>query len=176
MAAIGQGAFHCFVTECLQERTDLPPLVSVITPTHHTGELIERPYNSLRGQSYPNWEWILVEDSDDNGETFRMLSDMAHRDHRLGVFRHHGHSGVIGKVKRWACRLANGQILVELDHDDEITPRALEYVVEAFRHFDGSTSDRPLAGFVYTDFAEIYPDGSPVTYSDDWAFGYGSYR
>jgi hypothetical protein len=45
----------------------------------------------------------------------------------------------------------------------------------AFSYFDGSSAERPLAGFVYTDFTEIYPDGSPLTYAE-WAFGYGSYR
>jgi glycosyltransferase involved in cell wall biosynthesis len=173
---MGAAAFYCFVDNCVRERTDLSPLVSVFTPTYRTGESILRAYASLRAQTHDNWEWILVDDSDDEGATFHMLSELARRDHRLGVFKHHAHSGVLGKVKRWACRLANGQILAELDHDDELTPNALADVVRAFRHFDGTNAERPHAGFVYTDFAEVRPDGSAVTYASDWAFGYGSYR
>ena len=30
------------------------------------------------------------------------------------------------KVKNWACNFAKGEILVELDHDDELTGYALE--------------------------------------------------
>jgi glycosyl transferase family 2 len=173
---MGAAAFFCFVDNCVRERTDLPPLVSVFTPTYRTGTSIQRPYASLRSQTYTNWEWIIVDDSDDDGATFRMLSELARADHRIAVFKPHAHSGVLGRVKRWACRLANGPILAELDHDDELTPHALADVVRAFRHFDGSAAERPLAGFVYTDFAEIRPDGSAVTYTDGWAFGYGGYR
>jgi O-antigen biosynthesis protein len=176
LARMGAAAFFCFVDNCVRERPDLPPLVSVFTPAYHTGQRIRRPYDSLKQQTYENWEWIVVDDSDDQGDTFRTLSRLARADHRVGVFRHHSHSGVIGKVKRWACRLASGEILVELDHDDELTPNTLEDLVRAFRHFDGSSAERPLAGFVYADFAELQADGSAFTYAGEWAFGYGSYR
>jgi glycosyl transferase family 2 len=176
LARMGAAAFYCFIDNCVRERTDLPPLVSVFTPAYRTGATIQRPYASLRRQTYTNWEWIIVDDSDDDGSTFRHLSELARADHRIGVFKHHAHSGVLGRVKRWACRLANGQILAELDHDDELMPDALAQIVRAFRHFDGSSAERALAGFAYTDFAEIAADGSAVTYADSWAFGYGSYR
>jgi hypothetical protein len=173
---MGAAAFYCFIDNCVRERTDLSPLVSVFTPAYRSGAVIARPHASLEQQTYGNWEWIIVDDSDDDGETFRMLSEMARKDHRILAFKAHAHSGVIGKVKRWACRLANGQILVELDHDDELTPNALSDIVAAFAHYDGSSPERPRAGFVYTDFAEIFPDGSPFTYGGDWGLGYGSYR
>ncbi len=176
LAKMGRDAFYCYIDNCVRERTDLPPLVSVFTPAFRTGDKIHRPYASLCAQSYRNWEWIIVDDSDDDGETFRTLSALARKDHRVGVFRHHRHTGSIGQVKRWACRLANGRILAELDHDDELTPWILQEVVRAFRHFDGSGPERPAAGFVYSDFAEVLHDGKPCTYADDWGFGYGSYR
>lgn len=173
---MGRAAFHCFVDNCVRERTNLAPLVSVFTPTYRTGERIQRAYASLRAQAHTNWEWIIVDDSDDDGATFRGLERLARDDHRIAVFKHHAHSGSIGQVKRWACQLANGQILVELDHDDELTPSALRDVVSTFMYFDGSSSERPLAGFVYSDFAELDAEGKPVRYGEGWAFGYGSYR
>lgn len=176
LARMGRAAFYCFIDNCVRERTDLPPLVSVFTPTYNTGERIERAYASLRAQTYINWEWIIVDDSDDEGATFRVLERLARADHRLGAFKHHAHRGTLGQVKRWACQLANGQLLVELDHDDELTPNALRDIVSTFQHFDGSASERPLAGFVYSDYAEIDADGGAVKYGDSWAFGYGSYR
>ena len=79
---------------------------------------------SLKEQTYTNWEWIIVDDSDDDGETFKMLSNLAKKDHRIQVFKPWEHSGIIGKVKNWACSLGKGHILVELDHDDELTDYA----------------------------------------------------
>ena len=145
------------------------PLVSVFTPAFRSGDKIEKPFRSLLSQTYKDWEWVIVDDSDDNGETFRNLSALAERDGRIRVYKEHKHSGRIGTVKRTACGLARGSFLVELDHDDELTPNALKWTVEAFQA-------HPEAGFVYTDFAECFEDGSPVTYPAGWGLGYGSYR
>jgi hypothetical protein len=75
---------------------------------------------------------------------------------------------MIGKLKNWACSLGKGQILVELDHDDELTDYAIDNVVKGFKQF-------PEAGFLYTDCAEVYENGTPHSYRKGWAFGYGSY-
>jgi glycosyltransferase involved in cell wall biosynthesis len=147
---------------------DAEPLVTVFTAAYRTGSKILRPFRSLQSQTYTNWEWIIVDDSDDDGKTFKMLSGLAGQDHRMQVFKPWEHSGVIGKVKNWACSLARGEILVELDHDDELTDYALDHVIRGFRQF-------PAAGFLYTDNAEISEDGTSYTYRNGWAFGYGSY-
>jgi glycosyltransferase involved in cell wall biosynthesis len=148
--------------------TEGKPLVTVFTPAYKSGEKIQRTFRSLREQTYTNWEWVIVDDSDDDGRTFKMLGALARQDHRIEVFKPWEHSGSIGKVKNLACSLAKGDILVELDHDDELTDYALDCVVRGFEQF-------PEAGFLYTDAAEIYDDGTSYTYRDGWAFGYGSY-
>jgi glycosyltransferase involved in cell wall biosynthesis len=144
------------------------PLVTVFTPAYKSGEKIQRSFRSLRDQTYINWEWIIIDDSDDDGKTFKMLGSLARQDHRIGIFKSWEHSGIIGKVKNQACSLASGKILVELDHDDELTDYALDSVVHGFEQY-------PEAGFLYTDNAEVYEDGTSYTYRDGWAFGYGSY-
>jgi len=164
----GMKAFMCFLGNAVQRKTD-EPLVTVFTPAYKTGDRMVRPFHSLLAQAYKNWEWVIVDDSDDNGETFRALSEMAKRDFRVRVYRESRHSGAIGNVKRTACDLGRGEFLVELDHDDELTPDALGLVVDAFKK-------HPEAGFVYTDCTECGEGGAPVTYGEGWGMGYGSYR
>jgi glycosyltransferase involved in cell wall biosynthesis len=170
LTGIGISAYDCYLKNIFEagEEEDGKPLVTVFTPTYMTGRKIRRPFRSLREQTYANWEWVIVDDSDDDGKTFKMLGTLARQDHRIKVFKPWEHSGIIGKVKNLACRLAKGDILVELDHDDELTDYALDCVVQGFKQF-------PEAGFLYTDNAEIYEDGTSYTYRDGWAFGYGSY-
>jgi glycosyltransferase involved in cell wall biosynthesis len=166
---LGIDAYNYYLTNILNDRrSEDAPLVTVFTPAYNTGERIYRPFQSLKGQTYSNWEWIIVDDSDDCGSTFKVLCDLAKKDHRIQVLKPWEHSGIIGRVKNWACSLGNGQILVELDHDDELTDYALDYAVKGFKQF-------PEAGFLYTDCAEIYEDGASHTYRNGWAFGYGSY-
>ena len=169
LTQLGTYAYDCYLRNIFSDGgADDNPLVTVFTPTYKIGEKIFRPFLSLRKQTYTNWEWIIVDDSDDNGETLRILKRLAKKDHRIQVFKPGEHSGIIGKLKNWACSLGRGQILVELDHDDELTDYALNYIIKGFKQF-------PEAGFLYTDCAEIFEDGTNFTYRDGWAFGYGSY-
>jgi glycosyltransferase involved in cell wall biosynthesis len=169
LTQLGIDAYNCYLTNMFNDRgADNNPLVTVFTAAYKTGEKIYRPFQSLKEQTYTNWEWIIVDDSDDDGKTFKILSNLAKKDHRIQVFKPWEHSGIIGRIKNWACSLGKGHILVELDHDDEFTNYALDYVAKGFKQF-------PEAGFLYTDCAEIFENGTNFTYRKGWAFGYGSY-
>jgi glycosyltransferase involved in cell wall biosynthesis len=161
-------ALAVFVDVATNERFPQLPLVSVFTPTYRTGDVLARPYESLLAQEYDNWEWVVYDDSPDD-ETFGALRVIAGNDPRVRIFRGDGNWGVIGEVKRRLCGLARGSILVELDHDDEITPLCLRSLVEAFERF-------PDAGFAFTDCAEVFEDGEVAGYPEGWGFGFGSYR
>ncbi|HET7091998.1 MAG TPA: glycosyltransferase, partial [Thermomicrobiales bacterium] len=168
-AAIAERILRTFLLNATSARFPDEPLVSVFTPTYLTGAKIERPFQSLLAQTYSNWEWIVYDDSPDDGQTFARLSELARRDQRIAAFRADHPSGNIGEVKRRACGLARGALLVELDHDDALTPNALRWLVNA-------RNALPEAGFFYTDCAEIFENGATATYPDGWAFGFGSYR
>jgi O-antigen biosynthesis protein len=165
---MGREAFNCYLSVCLEEQKD-PPLVSVFTPTYKTGQRFLRPYRSLLDQIYVNWEWVIWDDSDDNGETARMIEGLAAGDHRIRLIRAERHSGIIGDVKYNACMATRGQILVELDHDDELTGDCLDLIVKTWRQY-------PQCGFYYSDFAEVGPNLEPLKYGDGWGYGYGAYR
>jgi glycosyltransferase involved in cell wall biosynthesis len=166
---LGLEAYDCYLRNLFDgQEAEEAPLVTVFTPAYRSGEKIHRPFHSLREQTYTNWEWIIVDDSDDGGETFRMLHGLVRKDHRVQIFKPGEHCGMIGRLKNWACSLGRGPILAELDHDDALTDYALDYAVRGFRQF-------PDAGFLYTDCAEILEDGTHHTYRRGWAFGYGSY-
>lgn len=162
---MGRRAYSTFITDIAVPR-EAPPLITVFTAAFKTGDRIFRPFRSLLSQTYPEWEWIILDDSDDNGETFSQLSALARQDGRIYVFRAHRHSGRIGEVKRQAAMMGRGSILVELDHDDELTHTCLSDLVSAFGHY-------PEAGFAYSDCAEVFEDGRNAVYPDGWGFGYG---
>ena len=164
----GEVALRCFLHDALTARQPdmAAPLVSVFTPAYRPGHRIGRPFESLMSQTYPDWEWVIIDDSDDDDRTWQELRALARQDYRISVYRQHEHSGNIGELKNKLGHLARGEILVELDHDDELVPEALRWVVEAFRRY-------PEAGFAYSDWAEISEDVGNCQYPDGWAFGYG---
>lgn len=142
--------------------------ISVVTPTYNTDpKVLARTWASLKAQTYADWDWLVYDDST-TGDVWRQLWGIC-SDERYQVTPLKGiaNDGSIGRVKRRAFMAAEGEILVELDHDDELTPDALEEVATAF-------SD-PKVGFVYSDWCEILPSGQSGKYPEGWAFGYGSH-
>lgn len=168
LARVGSDAYNCYLSACIDARPEMP-LVSVFTPLYRTGTRFLRPLHSLREQTYANWEWILWDDSDDDGETARMVRPYAENDHRIRLICPDRHSGRIGEVKYNACALSRGALLAELDHDDALTPDALQHLVAAAKEF-------PEAGFFYSDFAEVDRDLNPLRYPEGWGFGLGTYN
>lgn len=119
-------------------------LVSVFTPSHRN-EFLDECCHSLLAQSYSNWEWIVLLNG---GNQWQPPVD----DARIRVVDAPRMSGV-GALKHFACSLATGEYLVELDHDDLLATSALNEIVTAF-------SDHPDVGLVFSDFAQINADGS----------------
>jgi glycosyltransferase involved in cell wall biosynthesis len=166
---IGESAYRVFINAATS-RSDSTPLISIFTPTYKTGEKLMRPYNSLINSSYRNWEWIIFDDSDDGDETWNMLVELAKKDQRIKIFRGMRNSGRVGETKYYAANLCQGQVVLELDHDDELTENALTWIAKAYKKY-------PDAGFYYTDCTELYEEtGKGVVYGEGFAMGYGSYK
>lgn len=111
--------------------------LSIITPTHDVKYLKELE-DTILSQYYGNWEWIVVLN---NGAQYESS------DARIKVFRSPFETESVGKLKKYACSLATGEICVEVDHDDLITPDCLAEIAKAF--------ESPEIGFVYSDDAKL---------------------
>jgi O-antigen biosynthesis protein len=139
---------------------NITPKFSIFTPTYKTGERILRTYESLKSQKFPNWEWVIIDDSPDD-ETWNILQDIAKNDYRVKlnkIFPLTG--GNIGLAKHRAASLCVGEWLLELDHDDSLTTNCLMHCHLASKQY-------PDAGFLYSNCCEIYEDGEMRTYDHD---------
>ncbi|MDX6275679.1 MAG: hypothetical protein QOJ92_2889 [Frankiales bacterium] len=132
--------------------------ISVFTPSHNPVHL-ETCYRSLAAQTFTDWEWVVLL----NGKTRTWSPSEA--DSRVRVHRASSTTKGIGALKREACALAEGEILVELDHDDVLSSDALAAVDQAFR-------DTPGAVLVFSDFAQIDEAGEPEFTRFDEASGW----
>lgn len=170
--------FYCWLkqTDPLPENRTIPtarfssntPLVSIFTASYKSKEKIQRPYRSLLNQTYQNWEWVIVDDSGDGDETYNQFL-LPLDDRRVRRYRQDSRNGYIGAIKRYAAGLCTGEILVEVDHDDELTPNCLQKIVDAFLQ-------HPECGFVYGDCTEVYVDNNNAHwYGWDCGYGYSLY-
>lgn len=168
---IGDIAYKVASNSILTTSNENNKLVSFFTSAYNTGNRLWRAYESLRNQKYDNWEWVIVNDSSDGGNTLLIAQSIEKIDFRVKLYDFRKKSkGVIGEAKYRAASLCSGDYLVEFDHDDYILPEATYWVVEAFKKY-------PDAKFVYSDCAEVYEGGNNcIVYEKGFCFGYGSYR
>lgn len=156
-----------YINICTMPRTFTRPIFSIFTPSYNSFTKILRAFNSLKAQTFTNWEWIIMDDSPDE-KNYNYLKTHLTGDARVRLYRRHENNGYIGNVKNETVSLCRGQYLLELDHDDEILPFVLEESVKLFE-------SKPEVGFIYMDFINIYENGNNFWYGDDICKGYGSY-
>jgi hypothetical protein len=120
--------------------------VSIFT-TSHDARYLDEAYRSVAKQSFTDWEWIVL-----LGRKAPAWTAPA-EDQRITVSRAPSRIRTGGAFKHAACGLASGEILLELDSHDLLSPDCLASVLEAF-------TDQSVV-FAYSDFAQINPDGSP---------------
>jgi GT2 family glycosyltransferase len=108
-----------------RERTQSPqPLVSVIVPTYNYGAYIADALESLRRQTYANWECVVVDDgSTDN--TADIVAAYCKRDSRLkySLQRETRRQAV---AKNIGLQMSSGRYIQFLDADDLLEARKLE--------------------------------------------------
>jgi len=145
------------------------PLISIITPIRNIGEMLWQTYKSVSDQTWWNWEWILINDGDDllTDDIAKEISSLEPRVKYYNIYPRS--NSKVGEAKYRGFSLSEGDYLVELDHDDMLTPEAIELVALAFEKY-------PDAGFCYSNYAEVDADFNDLSYGgDSFAYGYGLY-
>jgi glycosyltransferase involved in cell wall biosynthesis len=158
---------YCYANFISHPRALHRPVFSVFTTCYKSWEKIKRAYASVKEQSMPDWEWVIIDDTDD-AKHFDFLKTLAETDSRIRLYNRSKNSGNIGNVKNEAVSLCRGKYVLELDHDDEILPDCLKDAHEVFER------DSTI-GFVYMDFVNLFEDKKPYMYYPGCSQGYAGY-
>ena len=141
------------------------PKVSIIMPTYNREQYIVDTVRSVQGQTYQNWELIIIDDgSDDHSE--ERLSRL--KDERIQFYKA-GRIGINGKIKNIGIKKAAGEFIAFIDSDDLWHPEKLKKQIQALQQYPG-------AGFSMTggyNFKELckpidffYKQTSGIRYGD----------
>lgn len=101
------------------------PLISIITPYYNGGRHIRQTCCCVLDQTFPWFEWILVDDGSTREEDVRILQEIAGEDPRIRVF--HKENGGIASARNYGIRQARTEYILPLDCDDLIEPTFTEY-------------------------------------------------
>ena len=110
------------------------PLISIITPVYNQERFIEQTIRSVLGQTYQNWEWIIIDDGSTDRTREIVLS---FQDKRI-QYTHQEHGGIdeLCFIHNRAFNLSRGAFIALIDSDDLWPDYKLDRQVKSFVHDD----------------------------------------
>lgn len=128
------------------------PEVSVILPVFNRPEHLSAAIDSVRFQTFANWELLIVDDGSDDPRTLEIISGS--RDPRIRVVRL-DHVGSPGVVRNAGLHRASGEYFAFLDSDDLWPVDKLAIQVARLRA-------SPACGWSYGPIECIDEAGTPI--------------
>ena len=140
-----------------QRKTDFPhmPLFSIVIPGYKTPERYLRELlDSIRTQTYTNWEVCFVDGSPHGSSCVRVLEQYAAKDARIRYISLGKNEGIVGNTNA-ALAMATGDWVVLCDHDDTLPAHALYELAKA-------ANEHEKAQVIYTDEDKLDMDGKAL--------------
>lgn len=129
------------------------PVFSLLTPMYNTPpRLLRELILSIRCQSWPHWELILVDDGSPKKEHLDIAREWANRDPRIKLVVCDENRGISG-ARNVAIEHATGDFFAIMDHDDILHPMALGTFARA-------VNADPGLNFLFTNECQINDEGT----------------
>lgn len=132
---------------------DYEPKFSIVVPLYKTPvPYLKKMVESVKQQTYSNWELCLSDGSGPDSPIHEELMKMAREDERIQVISHE-QPLQISENTNAAIERATGDFIVFMDHDDELTEHALFACAEALNKDQGIE-------VIYSDEDKMSMDGN----------------
>lgn len=142
----------------------IAPHFSIITPVNGASpEHLQQMVDSVRKQTFEDWQWHLVVNTTDDPEALRVLRVAQSMDPRLDLTLRDAKVGLVA-ASNDALAKAKGDWVVPLDQGDLLLPDSLKELRKAI-------AENPGAGYIYTDEDKVDGSGflSDTFLKPDWS-------
>ena len=134
------------------------PLVTVIVPTFNRRQWISICLDSIKSQTYPHVETLVIDDGSTDGTVAWLRSQPAYSFVRIHEQPKNGGASV---ARNDGIRLAQGELIVFIDSDDALLPKHIETAVNVVR-------EHPNTGLFCCDSTLIDADGAILFNGRTW--------
>lgn len=107
-------------------------LISIIVPIYNAEATIANTLQSVQQQSYPNWEALLVIDSNSQDMSEALCLKQSQSDPRFKLLRLPNKVGGVAANRNWGVDQALGQFICFIDADDLWKPEKLMTQLSVF--------------------------------------------
>lgn len=132
------------------EKIEMPkgalPKISIITSYYNAEQYVWQTYGCVVSQTFPYWEWIIVDDGSTSTAAKETLEQIQKQDDRIKVYYKENEG--LAKGRDYAISKATSSYIFPLDADDLIDKTMLECSYFALETFpDATWSYSNIVGF-----------------------------
>ena len=133
-------------------------MITVVIPCFNAARYVAEAIESLKAQTMPFWECIIVDDgsTDGSGDIIHRLTD---GDPRFGVI--HTENRGVAAARNLAISKSFGQYILPLDADDRLMPTALE-------RFTQGWEENPNASLLVPQIRRFGEGLAPLVQDRQW--------
>ena len=117
--------------------------ITVFTPTYNRADLLGVLYNSLKNQSYKNFEWVIVDDGSTD-ETEELVTKLKKENNLIIRYEKQENQGKHIAINK-GVSIANGECFFIVDSDDRLPKKSLEIINKKFNKI---RNNNKIAGVV----------------------------
>lgn len=127
---------------------------TIFTPTYNRKELLKNLYESLKNQTYKDFEWIIVDDGSSDGTELSVRQFLDEK--ILDIKYFYKENGGKQRAYNYGVEKARGELFICLDSDDKYVDNALETILKYWKKYE---NNREIAGMGYLS---IYENGEVI--------------
>lgn len=137
--------------------------VSIITPYYNSKDFFDETFNSVINQSFPYFEWIIVDDGSTEEDTIEYLDNLAKKDRRIRVYHKKNEGPAL--ARDFGIEKAISDYIYMVDSDDLLDPTIVETL-----YFSMITN--PDYSMAYTNLASFSDIDEKFNYLDNKEFSF----
>lgn len=124
--------------------------ISIVVPVYNAVRYLEETINSILGQTYENWELLLIDDCSKD-DSAKICYKFQKNDVRIRFLRNEQNIGSAA-TRNKGIKCASGKYIAFVDSDDTIEPNYLECLYQVIIKYH--------ADVVWCNYKECFPDGT----------------
>lgn len=132
------------------------PFFTVVMPAYGVEKYLKKAVDSIRSQTFGDWELIIVEDGSPD-RTGELADRLAGKDSRIRVVHHEKNKG-LSEARNTGIRQARGKYIWFMDPDDSVEESLLQEV-------QGALEENPACLTVFGHVEEYYEKDGSFSYA-----------
>lgn len=132
------------------------PIISIIIPTYNVGGFLSSTLDSIRNQTFEDWECILVDDGS-NDNTVVVAQEYVKDDNRFRLMQQVNSGPSVARNYGYSLSNPASLYVTFMDSDDVWAPEALQLLQDELVKFPGAAGAHGLADFIDSEGKPLNP-------------------